>query len=95
MDDDQWHGRVSVQCTNCAFHETHNFEALTPPKLVQIQYIYADGRNKLIMQKECRDTDDIEALLDAATERHPLPEGAKWQVCWEPSEQFIYAALPL
>lgn len=25
IDDDQLHGRVSVDCPNCTFHETHDF----------------------------------------------------------------------
>jgi len=30
MDDDQYHGRVSVECAapGCVFHETHNFALL-------------------------------------------------------------------
>ncbi len=26
MDDDQYHGKVSVDCSNCDYHETHNFK---------------------------------------------------------------------
>lgn len=24
VDDDQWHGRVSLDCPECPYHETHN-----------------------------------------------------------------------
>lgn len=31
LDDDQYHGRVSVDCPNenCTFHETHDFSQMT------------------------------------------------------------------
>lgn len=32
IDDDQWHGRVSVNCPNCDYHETHDLASM-----------YADG----------------------------------------------------
>ena len=28
LDDDQYNGRVSVDCSNCDYHETHNFKNL-------------------------------------------------------------------
>lgn len=24
IDDDQYHGRISIDCSNCNYHETHN-----------------------------------------------------------------------
>ena len=27
IDDDQWYGKVSIDCPNCSYHETHNFSA--------------------------------------------------------------------
>lgn len=27
VDEDQYKGRVSIDCTNCAYHETHNIGA--------------------------------------------------------------------
>lgn len=33
IDEDQYKGRVSIQCTNCPYHETHDLTSLTfePP----------------------------------------------------------------
>jgi hypothetical protein len=28
IDDDQLHGRISVDCPECDYHETHNWKAL-------------------------------------------------------------------
>lgn len=60
-------------------------------RLYQIHHQFAD-RTEMCAQITSLDMVTVNTVMEELVVSHPIPEGAKWMVCNEDSEHFVWAA---